>query len=101
MAIDLAAFGIRGNVIAPGAVETPLSDRMLPKEEVRQWTGHTPLRRFGRPEEIAGSAVFLCSADASFITGHVLVVDGGFSAAGLTASPGGEGGAALLREKAG
>jgi NAD(P)-dependent dehydrogenase (short-subunit alcohol dehydrogenase family) len=85
MAIDLANFNIRVNVIAPGAVETPLVDQMLPDLEARQWTEHTPLHRYARPEEVAGSAVFLCSGDASFITGHVLVVDGGFSATGLAA----------------
>jgi NAD(P)-dependent dehydrogenase (short-subunit alcohol dehydrogenase family) len=85
MAIDLANFNIRVNVIAPGAVETPLVDQMLPELEARQWTEHTPLHRYARPEEVAGSAVFLCSGDASFITGHVLVVDGGFSATGLAA----------------
>lgn len=86
MAIDLASFNIRVNVIAPGAVETPLVDQMLPDLEARQWTEHTPLHRYARPEEVAGSAVFLCSGDASFITGHVLVVDGGFSATGLAAA---------------
>jgi NAD(P)-dependent dehydrogenase (short-subunit alcohol dehydrogenase family) len=90
MAIDLADLGIRVNVVAPGAVETPLVDRMLPEEEAGQWTAHTPLHRYARPEEVAGAVVFLCSGDASYITGHVLVVDGGFSAAGLTvASSGG------------
>ena len=86
MAIELAALGIRVNVLAPGAVETPLVDRMLPEAQARQWTEHTPLHRYARPEEVAGAAVFLCSDDASYITGHVLVVDGGFSAAGLTAA---------------
>lgn len=85
MAIDLASCGIRVNVLAPGAVETPLVDRMLPAQEAKQWMEHTPLRRYAKPEEVAGAAVFLCSADASYITGHVLVVDGGFTAAGLTA----------------
>ncbi len=75
MAIDLATCGIRVNVIAPGAVETPLVDRMQPLEDAKQWTERTPLRRYAKPEEIAGAAVFLCSADASYITGHVLVVD--------------------------
>ena len=85
MAIELSAFNIRVNVIAPGAVETPLVGQMLPDQEARRWTEHTPLHRYARPEEIAGSAVFLCSSDASFITGHVLVVDGGFSTTGLAA----------------
>jgi len=85
MAIDLAAFGIRVNVLAPGAVETPLVDRMLPAAEAKHWIEHTPLHRYAKPEEVAGAAVFLCSADASYVTGHVLVVDGGFTAAGLTA----------------
>jgi NAD(P)-dependent dehydrogenase (short-subunit alcohol dehydrogenase family) len=85
MAIELSTFNIRVNVIAPGAVETPLLGQMLPDQEARRWTEHTPLHRYARPEEIAGSAVFLCSSDASFITGHVLVVDGGFSATGLAA----------------
>jgi len=86
MAVDLAEAGIRVNVIAPGAVETPLVGRMLPEEEARQWTARTPLGRYARPEELAGAAVFLCSDDASYMTGHVLVVDGGFTAAGLTAA---------------
>lgn len=97
MAIDLAAYGIRVNVLAPGAVETPLVDQMLPKEEAKQWTEHTPLHRYAKPEEVAGAAVFLCSADATYITGHVLVVDGGFTAAGLTAVPGTDDGAAVPR----
>lgn len=87
MAIDLADFGIRVNVLAPGAVETPLVSRMLPEDDARQWTAQTPMRRYGRPEEVAGAVVFLCSSDASYITGHVLVVDGGFSASGLTVEP--------------
>jgi NAD(P)-dependent dehydrogenase (short-subunit alcohol dehydrogenase family) len=85
MAIDLAADGIRVNVLAPGPVETPLVSQMHSIEERGEWIDHTPMHRYGTPEEIAGAAVFLCSDDASFVTGHVMVVDGGFVAAGLTA----------------
>jgi len=89
MAVDLAEAGIRVNVIAPGAVETPLVGRMIPEEDAGQWIARTPLGRYARPEEIAGAALFLCSDDSSYMTGHVLVVDGGFTAAGLVkARPG-------------
>ena len=83
MAIDLASRSIRVNVIAPGPIETPLVQQMHSVEARSDWIDHTPLHRYGRPAEIAGAAVFLCSDEASFITGHVLAVDGGFLAAGL------------------
>jgi NAD(P)-dependent dehydrogenase (short-subunit alcohol dehydrogenase family) len=84
MAVDLAASGIRVNVIAPGPVETPLVGRMHPEVSRAKWRSRTPMHRYGRPEEVAGAAVFLCSGDATFITGHVLAVDGGFLASGIT-----------------
>lgn len=86
MAVDLAAFGIRVNVLAPGPVDTPLVAQMHPPEIREQWIGRTPLRRYARPDEMAGAAVFLCSDDASYVTGHVLAADGGFLASGLAAS---------------
>lgn len=85
MAIDLASLGIRVNVLAPGPVETPLVSQMHSEKHRRGWVDHTPLHRYAHPDEIAGAAVFLCSDDASFVTGHVMVVDGGFLAVGLTA----------------
>ena len=84
MAVDLAGDGIRVNVIAPGPVDTPLVARMHTDAIRTRWVETTPLARYARPEEIAGAAVFLHSADASYITGHVLAVDGGFLGAGLT-----------------
>ena len=85
MAVDLATHGIRVNVLAPGPVETPLVAQMHTPEIRARWVERTPLHRYGRPEEIAGAAVFLCSDDASYITGHVLAVDGGLLGSGLTA----------------
>jgi NAD(P)-dependent dehydrogenase (short-subunit alcohol dehydrogenase family) len=87
MAVDLATFGIRVNVIAPGPVDTPLVEEMHPPRIRKKWINRTPMRRYGRPEEVAGAAVFLCSDDASYITGHVMAVDGGFLASGLIAGP--------------
>ena len=88
MAVDLAAQGIRVNVLAPGPVETPLVARMHSAELRARWLDRTPLRRYARPDEMAGAAVFLCSDDASFITGHVLVADGGVLGSGLPAPAG-------------
>ncbi|HEY1857550.1 SDR family NAD(P)-dependent oxidoreductase [Acidocella sp.] len=86
MAVDLAADGIRVNVLAPGPVDTPLVAEMHSAEIRGRWVERTPLRRYAQPEEMAGAAVFLCSGDASYITGHVLAVDGGFLGAGLPAA---------------
>lgn len=83
MAVDLADHGIRVNCIAPGPVETALVARMHDPAIRAAWTRATPMARYATPEEIAGAAVFLCSDDASFVTGHVLAVDGGFLGAGL------------------
>ncbi len=85
MAVDLAAHGIRVNVLAPGPVDTPLVAQMHTPANRAEWLGRTPLRRYAQPEEIAGAVVFLCSDDASYVTGHVLAADGGFLACGLAA----------------
>jgi NAD(P)-dependent dehydrogenase (short-subunit alcohol dehydrogenase family) len=84
MAIDYGRRGIRVNCICPGAIDTPMlrsitdSDGMdLYRERLRE---EHLLGRFGRPSEIAAAAAFLASDDASFVTGHALVVDGGFTA---------------------
>ena len=84
MAVELAAHGIRANVIAPGPVETPLVAAMHTPELRAGMMLGTPARRYAAPEEVAAAALFLCSDEASYVTGHVLAVDGGFLAAGVT-----------------
>lgn len=82
MAADYGLDGIRVNAVAPGIIETPLTRERLRSNPwfVDALVGSTPLRRVGQPEEIAAAIAFLCSADAAYINGHTLVVDGGFSA---------------------
>jgi NAD(P)-dependent dehydrogenase (short-subunit alcohol dehydrogenase family) len=83
MASELAPLGIRVNVISPGPVDTPLVARMHDAEIREIYTRAIPMARYGTPEEIAGAAVFLCGPDSSYVTGHILAVDGGFMSAGI------------------
>ena len=81
LALDLAAYGIRVNAVAPGAVETPLTAAQLAREGARERTAAShPLGRWAQPEEIAELIAFLASDQASFITGAVVPIDGGFLA---------------------
>jgi NAD(P)-dependent dehydrogenase (short-subunit alcohol dehydrogenase family) len=81
MAVELAQYGIRVNCIAPGFIKTNMSSLALDKDPERKKKVllRTPLRRLGKPEEVADAAFFLVSETASFITGVVLPVDGGNS----------------------
>ena len=76
LARELGSRGIRANVVAPGYVKTQLTD-VLPDDATAAMVGQTPLGRVAEPEEIAGAVRFLASDEASFITGDVLLVDGG------------------------
>jgi 2-keto-3-deoxy-L-fuconate dehydrogenase len=85
MAVDHAGDGIRVNAIMPGVIDTPMPARSLerfedPTATRRQWEARHPMNRFGRPEEVARAALFLASEDASFTTGSLLFVDGGWTA---------------------
>ena len=82
LAVEYAPFNIRVNTLAPGYVETKLTQRALKMPQFRTaLIEKTPMRRFGTAEEIARAALFLASDDASYVTGSELVVDGGMSAA--------------------
>lgn len=85
MAVDLASQGVRVNVVAPGPVETPLVAQVHSARTRADWGVRTPAGRYGTPEEIAAAVLFLASDASSYVTGHVLTVDGGFMAQGLPA----------------
>jgi 3-oxoacyl-[acyl-carrier protein] reductase len=76
LARELGSRNVRANVVAPGYVKTQLTD-VLPEEATQAMLQNTPLGRLGEPDDIAGAVRFLCSDEAAFITGEVLLVDGG------------------------
>jgi 3-oxoacyl-[acyl-carrier protein] reductase len=76
LARELGSRNVRANVVAPGYVRTQLTD-VLPEEATAAMLQNTPLGRLGDPEDVAGAVRFLCSDEASFVTGAVLLVDGG------------------------
>jgi 3-oxoacyl-[acyl-carrier protein] reductase len=87
MALDYGPYGIRVNCVCPGAIETPrfrgfppkatLGEGMTEEQRQRMGSSNKALLRMGRPEEIAYGVLFLVSDEASFVTGHALVIDGG------------------------
>jgi NAD(P)-dependent dehydrogenase (short-subunit alcohol dehydrogenase family) len=80
MAVELAQYNIRVNAVAPGFVQTEMTKEAVAKPGLLEiWTGNTPMRRLARPEEVAYAMVYLASDAASFVTGAILVIDGGYT----------------------
>lgn len=84
LAIEWSSRGVRVNAIAPGVFRTALNQKLLDEtERGREFLVRTPMKRFGNVDELAGAAIFLASDAASFVTGEILAVDGGFLASGV------------------
>ncbi len=83
LAAELGELGIRVNCVCPGPVETAMAKAVHTQEIRKDYHDHMPLNRYGLEEELAASIWFLCSDEASYITGQALAVDGGFEATGI------------------
>jgi NAD(P)-dependent dehydrogenase (short-subunit alcohol dehydrogenase family) len=82
-AVELASLGIRVNAVAPGPVDTAMAKAVHTPEIRADYHDHMPLNRYGREDELANAIFFLCSEQASYITGQILAVDGGFDSTGI------------------
>jgi NAD(P)-dependent dehydrogenase (short-subunit alcohol dehydrogenase family) len=78
-AVECAEAGIRVNAVCPATIRTPLMD-VLPPDQLELWVGRMAIHRLGEPSEVAAAATWLCSDEATFVTGVALPVDGGATA---------------------
>jgi NAD(P)-dependent dehydrogenase (short-subunit alcohol dehydrogenase family) len=80
-ALEYASRGIRINAVCPGIIDTPMVSGMLASEpeNMKEMLKEQPIGRLGRAEEIAAAVLWLCSPGTSFVIGHALVVDGGYT----------------------
>jgi NAD(P)-dependent dehydrogenase (short-subunit alcohol dehydrogenase family) len=80
LALEWAPHNVRVNTVAPTVIRTPMTDKVFADQDVRaEMTAKIPLGRFGEPEDVAGAVIFLASEASSMITGHTLLVDGGWT----------------------
>ena len=81
LAVEFGERGVTANAIAPGYFATEMTQHLADDPEFDGWLkGRTPMRRWGKPEELAGAVVYLASSASSYVNGHILVVDGGMTA---------------------
>ena len=83
LAVEWAQYNVTVNAIAPGVFRTDLNSALLDSPRGQELLVRTPMHRFGKVEELVGAAVYLASDAATFVTGHILAVDGGFLASGV------------------
>ena len=79
-ALEYARQGIRVNAVCPGMIDTPMTQRSIPPEFAAELSAGSPIGRFGLPQEIAAAVLWLCDPGASYVTGHAMSVDGGYTA---------------------